>query len=330
MYGNEDYLLDRGLRELKDQVVSAFEEINYVFFEGKNISEPQFENACETLAFGSEKKLIVLKDYLGLKSKQKKDGKKEVELEKDSPSDYDLLDIKDLSDDVCVLFIVYGDIDRRKKIYKDINKLGSVFAFKKINKKDLKRWIERFFTNEGKEIGNREIEYLIQSIGYLDPNSAMNLYHVQNEMEKILSYAEEEKNINMNHIKALVTEPLENNVFKLIDACMDGEIPKALNIYSDLLMEGKSSYSIIGLIAWGIKNIIKIKELSEEGFDIKTAAKKLRMNEFVAIKNSSYCQRIDFETLNKALEKCIKYEAEMKMGKIAETLAIEMLLITLF
>lgn len=330
LYGCESYLLDKGLEEVKARVVTGFEEINYSVFEGKDIDISQLQNACETLPFGSNKKLVVVKDYLGLKSKSKKSQSEKDE----SISEHDRLNnmsfINNLTDDVCLLFISYGEIDKRKKLYKDLNKFGSVFEFKKIDKGDLKQWISKFFTKEGKKIGYEEIEYFIRNTGYMDKNSEVNMYYVQNEMEKVLSYTGEEKIISIDSIKALIHEPLENNIFKLIDACLEGDTSGSLKIYLDLLLEGESSYSIIALISWGIKNIIKIKELKEEGLDAKNISSKLKMKEFIVRKNINHCNKIDFIKLEKALERCIQCEIDIKTGKLAEKIAVEMLLTSLF
>jgi DNA polymerase-3 subunit delta len=267
LYGQESYLLDKGLEEIKSRAVTGLEEINYMVFDNKNMDIDELRNACETLPFGSEKKLIVVKDFSGLKTKSKKgEGDKEEKAENLGAEIIPL--INNLAEDTCLVFSSKGDVDKRKKLYKDINKKGSVYEFKRIDKVDLKQWIIRFFKNEGKAVGVEVLEYFMQNIGYFDKNSESNMYNIQNEMEKILAYMGEEKEVSMGSIKALINEPPENDVFKLIDACLEGDISNSLKIYSDLLLRGESTYSIIGLISWGIKNIIKIKELKEEGLDM--------------------------------------------------------------
>jgi DNA polymerase-3 subunit delta len=333
LYGRESYLLDRGLEEIKSRVVKGLEEINYTVFDKKNIDIIELQNACETLPFGSERKLVVIKDFFGLKTKTKKIESDEVENKNDTGSE--ILDIiNNIYDDTCLLFVSYGDIDRRKKIFKDINKIGSVFEFKKIDKKDLIQWIFRFVKNAGKIIEYDSIEYLIQNMGYLDKNSEANMYSIQNELEKILSFSGDEKTVGLDIIKELVKEPIENDVFKLIDTCLEKDIPNSLKIYSDLLLRGESTYSILGLISWGIKNLTKIKELKEEGLDIKGIASGLKMNEYVVRKNINKCNYINYKTLESALEKCIKCETDMKTGmyteKSMEKFAAEVLLTELF
>ncbi len=333
LYGRESYLLDKGLAEIKARVVLGFEEINYIVFDSKSIDIKELKNACETLPFGSERKLVVVKNYSGFKTKSKK-NESEIDEKADDAGAEMISVINNLYEDTCLLFVSLGDIDKRKKLYKDINKIGSVFEFKRIDKNDLKQWVSRFFKNEGKMIGDEVLEYFIQNMGYLDKNSETNMYSIQNEMEKILSYIGDEKAIGMAIIKELIKEPIENDIFKLIDTCLEKDVPKSLKLYSDLQLRGESVYSIIGLISWGIKNITKIKELKEEGLDIKRISTKLKMNEFIVRKNINKCDHIDYKTLKSALEKCIKCETDMKTGiyteKPMEKLAAEVLLTELF
>lgn len=330
LYGAESYLLDRGIEELKSHVVTNFEEMNYMFFEGKNIDISAVENACETLPFGSDKKLIVIRDFHELKLKSKKGEEKEDKAINESEKPYHISFIDKLPDDVCLLFVNYGQVDRRKKLYKEIKKNGGIFEFQKINKRDLKQWIENFYKREGKQIEHLEIEYLIQNTGYMDKNNEMNMYNVYNEMEKILSYMGEEKTVKMVHMEALMHEPLENNIFKLIDSCWEGNVSRSLKIYNELLLEGESSYSIIALISWGIKSLIKIKELKEKGLYANDIANEAKMKEFVVMRYLNYCNKIDYKKLRKALEECLQYETFIKTGKLGEKIALEMLLTSLF
>lgn len=330
LYGSERYLLDKGLEEIKNHVVTAFEEMNYMVFEGKNIDMSDVLNACETLPFGSDKKLVVVKDFQGLKSKTKKDEAGDIDDSNDSAKQDNLSFVENLSDDVCLLFINYDGVDKRKKLYKEIKKNGSIFEFEKIDKRDLRQWIENFFRREGKEINPQEIECFIQNTGYTDRSNNMNMYHVYNEMEKILSYMGEERAVKREHLEALLHEPLENNVFKLIDACWEGDVSKSLKVYNELLLEGESSYSIIALISWGIKSLIKIKELKEEGINAKGISNKVKMKEFVVSRYLNHCNKIGHEKLRKALERCLKCETNIKTGRQEEKLAVEMLLTSLF
>lgn len=333
LYGQESYLLDRGLEEIKSRVVKEYAEFNYTVFDNKNIDMTELQNACETLPFGSEKKLVVLKNFSGLKTKLKKSEPDEAEKKDDIGAEITHI-INSLYDDTCLLFVFYGDVDRRKKIFKDINKNGSVYEFKKIDKRDLVQWILRFVKNADKNIEESTIEYFIQNTGYLDKNNEVNMYNIQNEMEKILSFIGGEKTIGLDTIKEFVKEPIENDVFKLIDTCLEKDIANSLKIYSDLLLRGEYTLSVIGLISWGIKNITKIKELKEEGLDAKKISGRLKMNEYVVRKNINKCEKIDFLTLEKALGKCIKCEANLKTGvfteKSTEKLAAEILLAELF
>ena len=337
LYGSETYLLDKGLEEIKEEVVEGFEEINFLLFEDKYLDVVQLRNACDTLPFGSDKKLIVVKDFHGLKSKSKKSKE---ENEEDSNGDFEVDRLQDLgfidslNDEICLLFVSYGNIDKRKKLYKNINKNGSIYEFRKINKATLKQWINRFFKREKKIINNEGVEYLIQSTGYLDKNNDINMYHVENEVEKILSYIGKKETVSMSDIKEIIKEPLENNVFKMIDACLENDSPTALKVYGDLLLDGHSPFAVIGTISWGIKSIIKIKELKNEGLSVSTISRELKMKEFVVRKNINYCNNVDYDSLCKALEKCVNCEADMKTGKYAdkrlERIGVEILLAELF
>ena len=74
-YGEEDYLIDHTLKLLKDKYIdNSFETLNYQILEGKDIQFEDIHNACETLPFMSDKKIVVVKD-LGIFSRKKRGEK---------------------------------------------------------------------------------------------------------------------------------------------------------------------------------------------------------------------------------------------------------------
>ena len=330
LYGNERFLLDKAVEELKNNILTGFPEMNLTIFEGDGLATADLANACNTLPFGGDRRLVIVKDYtvLASKSKSTEDGEAEKPMEKGKSDE--LKFIFELPETTCLVFVNYGEVDGRKKLFKDINKSGKVYKFDRINRGDLVQWIKGHFTRAEKKISPTLVEYFADNIGYLDRNSDTNLYHVQNEINKILAYAGNEKKVTEEHVKQLFNKSIENDIFKLIDACWQKDISRSLKIYNDMLLSGEHSFAILATLSKGIKNMIKIKELKNRRLSEKEISKKTGIHEYTVKLSMKHIDKMSFNDLDRALERCISCERDIKSGRLYERLSFEMLFTSLF
>ncbi|SHI70665.1 DNA polymerase III subunit delta [Lutispora thermophila] len=330
LYGSESFLLDKALEELEKNVLTGFPEINLAIFEDDTLDIKDLINACSTLPFGSDKRLVVVKDYKGLASKFKKSSEEYIEEPKENDKSDGLKFIFEIPESTCLVFINHGDVDGRKKLFKDINKNGRVYKFDKIDKGDLVQWIRGHFLRAGKTIKISTVEYFAENIGYLDKNSETNLYHVQNEINKVLAYVGDDITVTEEHLEGLLRRSLENDIFKLIDSCWQKDISRSLKIYNDMLLSGENSFGILSMISKGIKNLMKIKELKSKGLDAKGIAKEAQIHEYTVKLYMKHIDIMSFDTLYNAFNRCIECDVNIKSGKMQERLSIELLFTTLF
>ena len=63
-----------------------------------------------------------------------------------------------------LVFIVYGDVDKRKSLVKKIDKSGVVFNCDKLSDMDLFKWVKKKFETNNVIIDNPQIMYFIVEI----------------------------------------------------------------------------------------------------------------------------------------------------------------------
>ena len=339
LYGQESYLLDNAKELLKKRVVTAFPELNYNALDGEALTVEQLQNACDTFPFGSEKKLVVVRQPAFLVKANKKgeeeeeDNEKEIELKtpKDSGEQKGFLELlKELPDTCCLLLLFYGTLGKAKKFKDAVNKDGLEFEFKRIDKDDLAKWVKNSFSRFNKKIGFKEMDYFIILSGYLDKNTEINLYNLENEIDKISAFAGNEEKITIKHIDSVMPKILENDIFKLINSSADKRISESLSVLSDLLMQGEEVFAILAMITKQIRTMTAVVELNNKGLDAKGAASRLKVHEFYAKNCLNHGKKIGMRGLIKGLNNCIAAELNIKSGKIEKRLAIEMLIINMF
>ncbi len=333
IYGSETYLIDKGWEALKNEVVTSFPELNYTQLEGEKLEASELSVACETFPFGSDKRLVVVRDLGVLKGKG--ESKDEDEGEKNAASGKDIqpfIDVvQNIDDTTCLLFVSYGSINkRRKKLLDELKKHGAVYEFERIDRAELAQWIKKGLGRSGKNIGPRELDHFINSIGYLDKNSSKTMYDVENEIKKLAGFMGSSADVQMTHIEAVVPRNIENDIFKLINACSEKNVDSSLRLYADMLLEGENSFGILALLSKQIKSMIEVAELYSKRYDARSISEKLKLHEYTVKLCIKYSSTIKRQILQSAYRKCLDAELSIKSGKMGERLAMEMLLVGLF
>lgn len=326
MYGNEAYLIDKGWEALKNAVVTSFPELNYTYLQGEKLEASELSAACETFPFGSDKRLVAVRDLWILKGKG--EAKEAETSSKDTQPFMDV--IKSIGSSTCLLLVSYGAIDKRKKLFNELKKQGADYEFKRADWEDIAQWIRNVLSKNEKRIGPKELDYFIKSIGYLDKNSSKTMYDVENEIKKIIGYMGNSDSVHMEHIDAVVPRNIEKDIFKLINACSEKNIDQSLRIYGDLILEGESSLGILALLSGQIKNMLGVSELYEKKYDSRSISEKLKLHEYTVKLCIKYSSKITAQVLQSAFRKCLDTEFGIKSGRMGERLSMEMLLVELF
>ena len=336
LHGQESYLLDKAREMLKEQVVTAFPELNYNQLDGESITPKQLQNSCETFPFGSERELVTvrqpafLKKAAGRKSEEE-EGDTETGVKKDSGELKTYLELfKELPDSCCLLLLHYGEMGKSKKITDAVGKEGAIYEFKKAERDELTRWTKNSFGRFQKKIGHKEIEFFIGMSGYLDKNTDKNLYDLENEIHKIAAYSGDHEEITQEHITAVMPKNLESDIFKLINHSAEKKVSESLSILSDLLMQGEEIFGILAMITKQIRTMIAVLELNSKGLDAKGAASRLKVHEFYAKNCLNHGRKIGMQSLINGINHCVSAEMAVKSGKMDKRLAMEMLIINMF
>ena len=179
-YGKEYYLIENAIKEIKLTLNDGMIDFNLDIIDGREIALDQLISSIETLPFMDDRKIVILKDFELLKGKKKNFS--------DEDEKYFTEYIDNIPQTTTLVFIVYGDIDKRKSLVKKISKNGIVFNCDKLSDMDLFKWVKKKFDNKNVLIDNAQIMYFINQEGYLDKSSEKTLSDLENEINKISSF----------------------------------------------------------------------------------------------------------------------------------------------
>ncbi|MCH1959260.1 DNA polymerase III subunit delta [Romboutsia hominis] len=316
-YGKEYYLIENAIKVFKESLSEGMLDFNLDIIDGRETAIDQVISSIETLPFMDDKKIVIVKDFELLKGKKKNFS--------DSDEKYFIDHIENIPDTTVLVFIVYGDIDKRKSLVKKIDKKGIVFNCDKLSDMDLFKWVRKKFELNNVIVENSEIMYFIEQEGYRDKSSEKTLSDLENEINKISSFVGKGNIVSREVIDKLSQKKVENDIFKLIDYIGEKNSSNAMKILNDMINEGESVLGIFSMIARQFKVVVQSRKLQSDGYTSKVIAEKLKIHPFVATKAIKQSRNFSDEIIIDMLNYILECDYKIKNGLIRDTLAVEML-----
>lgn len=303
IYGSEEYLKKLYRDKMKAAIIKDGGDINYSYFEGKDIEPVKLMSVAQTLPFFADQRLIIVENSGFFK------GQNELtERLADTP-------------DTTVIIFVEGEVDKRNKLYKFIKDSGYVSEMNGLDDKNLKLFTASLFEQRKQKITEANITYLIDKIG----NDMIN---ITNEVEKISCYCSEQQVVSKEDIDAVITVQITGKIFQMIDAIGSRQAQKALELYYDLIAVREKPLSILFLITRHFNIMLQVKDLQSRAINSTSISEMVGVPAFTVSKYSAQARNFSFKRLKDALEFGADIEQQIKTGTIDEKVGVELFIIT--
>jgi len=198
LHGDEVFLIDDAIRNITNKYLSQdFKEMNYTKFEKIEDSFNEFYETVTTFPFMSDKKVIVVNESDFMTSTGSLNKAYEDKL-------ISLLSSEN-STSIVIFVLKNKKPDTRKKMVKIFKDNNSIYEIKKLEEGELINWIVEGFKAKGLKINPSNANYIALNCGYLDYESVVNLYDINNEIDKIYSYAMDKGEVTREDIDLLLT-----------------------------------------------------------------------------------------------------------------------------
>ena len=269
----------------------------------KGINANTILDSISSFPFGSEKKLVIVKNFGSLKDK-----KSLVEYFR-SPNDFSVL----------VITHFEKKPDARTEPYKTLIEKNFYFEAKEMRGIEFAGWIVSLAESKNKKITIEDAEALVELVG----DSRL---LIEMQFSKLIEYIGEKEFITLDDIKKNVIETRQNSVFDLLNALGRNERVKALKSFNNLLDNGEDINQIIGMLTRYFSTIASSIEFAKEKVSDDSAARKLKMSKYFYqnCANSKYFKNI--ENLRRASRALLKADLELKStGNDEKTIAAELI-----
>ncbi|PAB58949.1 DNA polymerase III subunit delta [Anaeromicrobium sediminis] len=319
-YGTESYIVDSIMKRIKKDLISVdFEALNYQSLEGEQASVDNIINACETLPFMGECRLVIVKNLESFSGKRKNISEEEEKRI--------IKYFSNIPNTTYLIFTSMEAVDKRKKVFKEIKKYGDIGEFNKLIGSDLYKWVEKRFKEKGKRIELKNIRMLLDGVGYEEKNSPKTLMDLENEISKIVGYVGENEVVKKEDIEALSPKTLENNIFILVECLGSGKIKEALSILNDMVLQGEPIVRITHMIIRQFRYIYQVKLMLAKGYTNMGIGPKLGIQQFVVSKYVKQSKEFTLERLKEILEELANTDKDIKSGKMEPKLAVEIFIV---
>ncbi len=308
LYGTENYLIKKEIDKILN--ANSIEKINVSEY---NLEIDNFKDIIEdanTISLFADKKAIIVNNsYLFTGKSIKNENDPELFL------DY----FKNVNPDSIIIFIVDSEkLDERKKIVKEIKKIGTVKDFNQKN--DLTDILKNMF--EGYNISIQDIRFMIDRCGN-------NLDILSQEVNKIKIYKDEDKKITKEDIINLTSKNIDIDIFGFVDTIVNKNKNKALEIYKEMLINGEEPIKILVILANQFRIIYQAKELYKQGYSGNDIATMIGIHPYrikLALKKAI---NYNSDTLLDYLEKLADLDYDIKIGNIESSLGLEMFILSI-
>ena len=333
--GVESYLVDFYSRTLISKYVNkACEALDLVVLDRKGVTAEGIIENLETLPLMSERKVVLLPDFIDEKGKLPEAFQNEGQLNDLIGYIEGSLSGKD-SGRLLLITAAEPGTDRKEgagdkeasTLLKAAAKAGTVYDFTPLNPGQLRSFIEKRFRAAGKEFRPGIISMIVEETGYGSKNIDYGLYNLDNDIKKIIAHSGRSTEISPTDVASVITVNPENNVFAMIDAIGRNRKDEALRLLHNLLENGSSEFQLLALITAQLELMLTTSEMKDEGMNLKGMQAELRktdrIHEFRTQKALEAGNRFRIEDLRRILVGAYDIEQNIKSGLMPGPLALE-------
>ena len=293
LFGEDQFGIHEKLDFWKAKFIEKYEgDINLDQFEG-NTPPNQIIEAAESIPFLGEKRLIIVKDFLKIQDSDTQ--KKMIEL------------LKKIPEFTTLIFLEITPPDRRKALFKKLQKQARLEECKPLIGNDLTEWI----TNRVKELGS-EIEW--GPATYLGSLIGNDSWRLKNEIEKLTTHVQK-KPITREIIDEMVSGSANTTVFKLTDSLGQRKASEAIALFHNLVEKGEPIPMIFSMLVRQFRMITQIKELQSQGIAHAQIASKIKQHPYAVTSIASQATNFSEKELHIIYQKLLQIDRGLKTGE---------------
>lgn len=300
--GDQTYLMDRAIEELKKRVLSGSEDFNFSLFYGDTALANDIINSAKTYPMLSKLRVVVVKNAEKLPGSELKS----LESYLSSPS---------LSTCLVLIFME----EKKLAIENQKHVLSVDFV---LDPKDITKTIKEEVGKLGYDITTDAADALVSLIGD-------NLQNIHSELRKLTTFVGYRKKIESQDVEQLTKKIQFKDVFQLINAISEKNKKKALKVLLELESTNEDPLSILNKISWRFRLIWRAKELIDKKVPEKAILKELRISSGALYYIGREAKNFHYEDIKRINNLTYEGDLKLKTSGAAKSLTLTKLILDL-
>lgn len=319
-YGEETYLGGQAVEQFKKQLLTVAADFNLDVLDGEKISPGMLVGMASTPPLMAERRLVLVKNppwFTGGSNKTKEESSDQ------EPDLKHLLDyLANPLTTTCLIFIGGENIDRRRKIFKLLEKVGQAINFTRLKPGELAKWLQARVKAGGKKIEPKAVELLVNG-------NTTGLTGLVLEWQKLLTYVGDREQITADDVKQVAHFSVEYRIFDVLDAMGARRYGDALAGIRDLLTHKEPPQIIMTMVARQFRLMLQVKELAARGLPPGKIAQEINEKPYPVQNALKLCHNFSREQLINTIVQLAQLDADIKSGRQEFYPGIETLLLSL-
>lgn len=265
----------------------------------------------ETAPFFASKNVLLLQDTSLFKDKNEGEEKKAG---KDKKLERLLATLADMPEFSYVIFVQNGKADKRRKIYKTIEKNGMVLEAEAIRAWNINDWLQGKLQTINKDMDRDAMAYFS---GVVSTMQTISLEFLDREFDKLALFSQDRR-ITRELLEKVFAGLPEVSVFALLDAISERKAKKALQLLRRQLNDGTYFTVILALLTRHVRQLWQAQVLQQQGIRGKALAKPLELNPFIAEKLGRAAMQFPAAVLKRNMLELIDADYFLKTGQAGD------------
>lgn len=290
--GEDNKLIQFNLLNILNKI--EYDENNKIIYDMDNDSFMDVMEEASMVSLFSPIKVIIVDNFVI-------DNINDIELE------YLEKFINSKNKDVYII-LISKKIDARKKNFKLFKDNFSIMEVDNFDNNDIYNYIANRVSDRGFKIDNMSVEYFLSKVGN-------DINNINNELEKLFIYKEEEKKIDRGDIDLLIFNNIDNVMYEFTNAILDNDYDKIKLMYDKFMLDNISFDYLVSAVGNSFRTSLIIKLLSNKNMNNADIGKAIGKKEYFVKKSLDRLYRYTVEDLSKYIMELANIDRNFKSGR---------------
>jgi DNA polymerase-3 subunit delta len=305
--GPEEHLVHQAVALLKNRIVPpAMMAFNYTEFRAPETTASEISSAAGTFPAMAPHRMVLVTEIEELAEAEQRP----------------LLKYLERPAEKTVLVLSGYDMDRRTGFYRALRDGTCVIEFPKLKGYALERWTADFIRSRGYRMSSSALRKMVDIAG-------SDMQSLANEIEKLLLYAGQHKEIPDSAIDELVQGSRQHGIFELTGALGRKETQAALKLLANILETGEHPFVVVTMMARHFRQILIAKELIVRRRSPRDVASAAQVPAFALDDFMRQVRLIEREDAERMYRKLAQVDFRFKSSTIDQRMILEELILSL-